>query len=405
MRRRARQRHVRRDGRLRRSITCRTRVRWPQNAPKNVVVERPMTSSSSLPFQSLTDDQLLAEVQQLVTRDRQTTAEILRVLIAVEARRLYLREGYSSLFTYCTQVLHMDDGAAYNRIETARAAKRVPALLEAIGDGSLTLSSARLLAPHLTLENYAELLQAARHRSKREVEALIARLAPKPAVATVLRKLPAQAHADVTDTSVMSAPGPTREATAIATSAIPVAQGESPAQQPHSHIDSRRPHARNAVAPLSADAYKLQVTVSAATEDKLRRARDLLRHSVPDGDFAQVLDRALTLLVADLERRRCAAATVSRTDAQTVGHTRHIPAAVKREVWRRDEGRCAFRAGSRRCTETAFLEFHHVVPYVDGGPASVANIELRCRAHNQYEATLLFGREDSDRDSARFAGS
>src|SRR5262245_61130449 len=99
MRRRARQRHVRRDGRLRRSIIGRARGRWPQNEPKNVVVERPMTSTSSLPFQSLTDDQLLAEVQQLVTRDRQTTADILRVLIAVEARRLYLREGYSSLFT------------------------------------------------------------------------------------------------------------------------------------------------------------------------------------------------------------------------------------------------------------------------------------------------------------------
>src|SRR5262245_58896548 len=121
MRRRPRQRHARRDVRRQRRITCRTRLRPPQNEPENVVVQRHMTTSS-LPFQSLTDDQLLVEVQQLVTRDRQTTAEILRVLIAVEARRLYLREGYSSLFTYCTQVLHMDDGAAYNRIETARAA-------------------------------------------------------------------------------------------------------------------------------------------------------------------------------------------------------------------------------------------------------------------------------------------
>src|SRR5262245_52407363 len=358
-------------------------------------------TSSSVPFQSLSDDQLLAEVQQLARRDRQTTAEILRVLIAVEARRLYLREGYSSLFTYCTQVLHMDDGAAYNRIETARAAKRVPALLEAIGDGSLTLSSARLLAPHLTLDNYAELLDAARHRSKREVEALIARLAPKPAVATVLRKVPAEAHADVTVPSVMDAPAPAPTDAAIETSATTAAQLESSAQQPHCHIDACRPHSRSSVAPLAAEAYKLQVTISAATEDKLRRARALLRHSVPDGDFAEVLDRALTLLVADLERRRCAAVSMPRADSRTAGHTRHIPAAVKREVWRRDEGRCAFTAGSRRCTETAVLEFHHVDPYASGGAASVTNIEPRCRAHNQYEAKLLFGGEDES-DSETF---
>jgi hypothetical protein len=334
-----------------------------------------MTSSPST-FDSLTDDQLLAEVQRLVTRERHTTVKLLRALMEVDARRLYLREGCSSLFTYSTQVLHLEEGAAYNRIETARAARRIPALLEAIGDGSLTLSTARLLAPHLTLGNYAELLTTARHHSKREVEALIANLAPQPAVTTVLRKVP-------------SAP-PTPTAVASTTSRTPVASLDSVGQQPEGELDAWRPHWRSAVAPLSASAYKLQVTISADTQDKLRRARDLLRHSIPDGDFAQVLDRALTLLIADLERRRCAAVTKPRADARAVGHTRHIPAAVKREVWRRDEGRCAFTATHRRCTETAFLEFHHVVPYADGGPASIANIELRCRAHNQYEAELLF---------------
>src|SRR5262245_31370751 len=240
-------------------------------------------TSSSLPFESLSDDRLLEEVQQLVTRERHTTADVIRALIVVDARRLYLREGCSSLFTYCTQVLHMDEGAAYNRIEVERAAQRLPALLEAIGDGSLTLSSARLLAPHLTLDNYAEVLEAASHRSKREVEALIARLAPRPAVATVLRKLPAQPLADVPVMTLTNASVPaTPTAAAIATPA----SLEPPAQQQQGHLDSRRPHARNSVAPLSVDAYKLQVTISAATEDKLRRARDLLRHSIPEGDFA-----------------------------------------------------------------------------------------------------------------------
>src|SRR5262245_24261948 len=159
--------------------------------------------TSSLPtFDVLSDDQLLAEMQRLATRERHTTAALVGALMEVDARCLYLREGCSSLFTYCTRALHMEEGAAYNRIETARAARRLPVLLDAIADGSLTLSAARLLAPHLTLGNYVELLDAARHRSKREVEALIARLAPQPAVPTVLRKVPSQHSADVPGAAV-----------------------------------------------------------------------------------------------------------------------------------------------------------------------------------------------------------
>jgi hypothetical protein len=143
--------------------------------------------------------------------------------------------------------------------------------------------------------------------------------------------------------------------------------------------------------PLSANHYKLQVTIGRDTFDKLTRARDLLRHAIPDGDVAMILDRALTLLLEDVEKRRCAAVFEPRSPRRSASQTRHIPASVKREVWRRDQGRCAYSSANRRCTETAFLEFHHVVPYVDGGAATLANIERRCRSHNQYEALLLFG--------------
>ena len=70
---------------------------------------------------------------------------------------------------------------------------------------------------------------------------------------------------------------------------------------------------------------------------------------------------------------------------------RHIPAAVRREVGRRDGGRCAFVGARGRCTERGMLEYHHVVPFAAGGAATVKNIELRCRAHNVYEADLFLG--------------
>jgi hypothetical protein len=118
--------------------------------------------------------------------------------------------------------------------------------------------------------------------------------------------------------------------------------------------------------------------------------QDLLRHSMPNGDLAAIFDRALTLLLDDLERAKLAATSRPRASRGTAG-SRHIPSAVKRAVWVRDGGRCAFVGTQGRCAETGMLEYHHVLPYAEGGRADIEGIELRCRAHNQYEAALWFG--------------
>ena len=136
--------------------------------------------------------------------------------------------------------------------------------------------------------------------------------------------------------------------------------------------------------PLSPARYKLQLTLRQETHERLLRARDLLRHAVPGGELEEVLDRALITLLKDLERVRCGAADRPR---ETAANTRPkdgrtIPAAVRRAVWARDGGQCAFVGAERRCGETGFLELHHVVPFADGGAASIENIQLRCRAHN-----------------------
>jgi 5-methylcytosine-specific restriction endonuclease McrA len=143
--------------------------------------------------------------------------------------------------------------------------------------------------------------------------------------------------------------------------------------------------------PLAPERYKVQFTVSGETYAKLRRAQDLLRHTIPDGDLAAVFDRALTALLDRLARTKLATTARPRAGRSATPGSRHLPAAVKREVWTRDGGRCAFVGANGRCTETGFLEWHHVVPYADGGSAAVENVELRCRAHNAYEAERFFG--------------
>lgn len=286
-------------------------------------------------FDRLSDEELLATVKQLASSEREATAELVRSLMEVDARRLHLRHGCPSLYSWCTDVIGLSDGAAYHRIEVARAARRVPQLAEALADGSLTLSSARVLAPHVTPENWTEVIGQARHKSKREVERLVAGLHPLPEQGWAFNHL---------------APGRVR----------------------------------------------LHVTISEATLDMLRRAQDLLRHASPDGDLEHVLDRATRLLVADLERRRFAATDAPRRPRVTDPRSRHIPAAVRRAVVERDGGQCAFVGDLGRCSARVLLEFHHRQPHAAGGAATVDNIELRCRQHNQYEAALYFGETGAD---------
>ena len=264
------------------------------------------------------------------------------------------------MFVYCTRVLHLSEGGAYNRIETARAARRYPAILALLEQGALNVTTARLLSPHLTTENHAELLAAASYKSRREVEELLARRAPRPEVPPLIRKLP------------LASPLPRQAARG---------QGRIVA-----------PPAQPVAVPLAPDRYQIRFTASAGTRDKFKRAQELLRHAVPSGDPAEIFDRALDALLEVLSKRRLGAVTHPRPSRGQSTASRHIPAAVRRAVFARDGGACAFvGVGGRRCGEGAFLEFHHVFPYAMGGPPTEANIELRCRAHNGFEAEVCFG--------------
>jgi hypothetical protein len=322
-----------------------------------------MNPTTLSPVAQLSNDHLIARVKHLARREREVRATLIAHLVELDARRLYLAEGCASLFTYCVRVLHLSEHAAYERIQAARASRKFPVILEMFRVGSVNLSTVCLLAPHLTPENYREVLDMARHRTKRQVEELVARLRPQPPVPDMIRKLPARVP-EMTHTPTPSS----------------AAQDAAPAR-------------RSVVTPLAPQQFKIQFTADAALHEKLRQAQALLRHQIPDGDLCKIFDRALTALLQDLAKKKLAATERPRAGPSIACGSRHIPAAVRRAVWHRDGGRCAFGAADgRRCTEEAFLEFHHVVPHAVGGPTTAENIQLRCRAHNGYEAERDFGR-------------
>jgi hypothetical protein len=211
----------------------------------------------------LSDQELLVEVASLAAAERTATARLVAALAEVDARRLYLGQGYSSLFVYCTRALRLSEHAAYSRIEAARASRRFPALLERLADGDLTLTALCLLAPHLTQANQREVLDRARHRSKREIEEIVASLRPRPDVPARLRKLPGRPVARVMEPSSENLSTTSRPSAVHGTLVASAPSPPSPA----------------VVQALASERYKLQLTIGRAMQEKLHRARDLLRHA------------------------------------------------------------------------------------------------------------------------------
>ena len=340
----------------------------------------------------LTDSQLIEEVKRHARGERGATALLVAHLAEMDARQLHLGLGFSSLFAYCLEVLRLSESATCKRIEVARAARRLPVVLDRLAHGSLSLSTLNRLARHLTSENHLELMAAATGLSTRAVDELVARRFPKPDVSALVRKLPTpQPHAFPTVAQILHTM--TTQATVAPSVQPDVAPLSAPAAPPVTHTVPPSPPTRPLMTPLSADRYQIRFTASAATWKKLRVAQDLLRHALPSGDPAEIFDRALTALIEDLAQKKCASVKAPAKRARTTAPgSRHVPAKVRRVVWVRDQGRCAFVADSgRRCQERGFLEFHHVDPHGVGGPTTVVNIQLRCGAHNKYESVLFYG--------------
>jgi hypothetical protein len=336
----------------------------------------------------LSDIDVMAALQRVASTDRAAAVELIRYLGEFGARRLYLGASCASLFAYCTRVLHLSEHEAYHRIKAARAGRRFPRILDLLADGSLNLTTVKLVAPHLTAENHSQLLAAATHKTRREVEVLLARRFPEADRPSSVRRLPAPRGGDTPSGTEPPQARPAREAPTPAEALTSESAHPSELVRPVAVPATARPAI---LRPVAEDRYRISFTASAATYEQLQIAKDLLSHAVPSGDTAEIIHRALTLLVNDLSRKKFAATSRPRPSRSSDADSRRIPAAVKRAVWARDGGACAFFAvDGRRCEERKHLEFHHVRPFAEGGKATIANIQLRCRPHNAHEAETFY---------------
>jgi hypothetical protein len=349
-----------------------------------------MISGESWHLREVSDDELLRSVVGLVGNERRLIAAMLAHLVEVEDRRLHLKIGCSSMFDYCLRRLGLSEGEAFRRVTGARLARRFPVVFELVARGDLHLTALCMLRDFVTLENHRELFGEASHKTKKQVEQLLARLAPRPDVPSLMRRLPAPRQQTKESPSVEAQ---VPAATWGGTQAMPepIAKAAASAQRAPAPITAlREAH------------YRLQLNTSETLKKKLELARDLMSHTNLSGDLAAVVERALEVLIDKIQRERLAQTRAPRAPAPSSSDSRHIPNATRRQVVERDGLRCSYVApNGERCESRRFLQFHHEHAWAKGGGSDAANIRVLCAAHNQ-----LLAEEDFAKDHvARAVGS
>jgi hypothetical protein len=200
-------------------------------------------------LREVSNEQLETSLGELLGAGARVEARIVAHLAEVDARRLHLRAGCSSLFDYCRKRLALSDYEAFVRIAVARVARKYPMVFGMLERRELHLTAICEVRDLLTKENHCELLAEVCGKTKLQIREMLARRFPLADVPTTLKKLP--------------------------------------------ELD-----------PLSPGRYRLLLTLSDEQKRKLELARDLLSHANPSGDLAVVLERALDALIMRLGNRR-----------------------------------------------------------------------------------------------------
>ena len=371
---------------------------------------------------ALCDRELLAQTSNLARVERHLQGAIIDHLGEIEARSLFLRRGFASLFEYAVRELGYSDAAAGRRIAAMRLCADNPHTRERLRDGSLSLSAA------------AE-LQWAFDRQRRRVPPVAATATPRAdtprADTTQAATTPAVAALPTEPPLVLDAVGRQK--------LVEEAAGKSTRQVKRmlADLDPELAAPADRVRPLGNGRYELKAVIDAECQRGLEQLTGLLSHVDPRMTVGQLVGRlvrealdrhdpsrrrprtgsrpadahahATPTPAAEPEADRRTASPPKQTARPAVSATstaqtrpgcdgyaaaapksrasgRAILAAVKQEVWQRDGGRCRYvdPHTGRRCTSRHLLQIDHVLPYALGGGSDPANLRLLCHAHHRH---------------------
>jgi 5-methylcytosine-specific restriction endonuclease McrA len=357
-----------------------------------IKLEDDMEISKTL--KGLSDQTLLTQLEVLSVTENEATVDILLHLAEVEKRELYAREGYSSLFAYCTQSkLRYSEPAAGRRISCARVVTRFPELIELLLQRELNLSTLSLVSGILSAENKTKVISSICGKSRREVEEFVSGFCPRREVKERIKPvvIAKQAKAQPAKCSCGSLFEQAPDKQSANHCAI---AGERTAKESQEQV--LKPQV------VKEQRYELRFSISSALMEKLDEAKCVLSGKYPQGVLLEaVLEEALEVLLdkrsperREKRRAKRKLGKVKKTVAKPAKQSRHIPQEKRDRVYLRDGGQCAFVSeNGARCTETKDLEVHHITPFGKDGLHEVENLQLMCRKHNLFQAKRDYGQD------------
>ena len=301
----------------------------------------------------MTNAELESRLSILVKEERALTEEILSLIREGEKRRLYLERGFQNVYDWLVRGFGYSHAAAYRRISSARLLESVPEAKEKLASGELNLSTLSQMQSAIKQEEKrtgAEIAQAVK-------EALVEKIEGKSA----------------------------RETEKLIRTEFPHAKPQN---------DSLR----------DVDGKKSRLTLILQKEavEAIQRVKELLSHSHPGALYAEIVQH----LALDFVKRKDplqkknepSAKKNPAPDKQRVVNPpspKAVPAATRREVLQRAEGKCEYRdpLTGRVCGSRLRVEIEHRQPRALGGTHDPGNLSCLCKSHNLLAAERVFGAE------------
>ncbi len=303
-----------------------------------------------LSLKILSDQELIRNLKTLIAKEREILTDIIHHLKEVDARKIHLAQGYSSLFAYLTEGLGYSESAAYRRIQAMRLIQSVPEVEQKLERGDLSLSVASQLQTFIQNEDKRRKAEKLFPITREEKQTLIAQV-----------------------------------------------QGSS-ARDCEQRLAVLSPEVclpREKIRPISEDKFVIQFAAGKGLIKKIQKLKSLWSHQNPEGNLGTLFERLVDMALekSDPERKKEKARQAVPASEAKLSLGRNIPRPLRAKIWRRDQGRCQFKnpRTGRLCHSTHALELDHRYPVSLGGENSEANLRLYCRCHNQYRQNLLEG--------------
>ncbi|MFH1755889.1 MAG: HNH endonuclease signature motif containing protein [Candidatus Latescibacterota bacterium] len=408
-----------------------------------------MSISKKNPLARLSDNQLIQNLDSLVQKEQETTLDILRHLIEMDRRSLYLARGYASLFEYGTRHLGYSESAAMRRIKTARCMRDFPGVFGMLSRNELNLTTASMLAEVLSEENERGLLHEARHKSTRQVDKIIARYNPGSVIRDRVRPVYIKTLADAPARVDQSASGriegedPIKAFVAVENDDASINHSDQKFTASAGGRTFTTFTETNPQREVLEEKFKLEFAVNAAFMKKLEEVKALLSTKYPRGvSFERLFEAMLDEFLEKhspqrkMQRRKSRGANqkghpesspaigktkrtrekdlqkltspgvniqreineLKKSNCDGRHHSRHIPAAIRDRVFARDGRQCTFvGTNGIRCGSTWDLQIDHIKPFARGGSHAMQNLRLLCAKHNMHEAKRVYGKEVIER--------